>query len=379
MAKGTKTKDWEELPEEEILQMRVRDLKLQIPGSAIEPFIHRLYEELNARGIRFHPPCYLADEWLCPDRVPIIGVPFYLAHPRLKHIEQKMMLEVEGGTEEYFMKLLRHECGHALNYAYELYKRTRWRQLFGPITAKYSDSYYYLPYSRRYVIHLKDNYAQAHPDEDFAETFGVWLTPSSVTARAKPRTGSNPPSAGWQKKYADWPVIKKLRYVDGIMEKIGEQTPMTTVKERPPWSASRMTSTLAAYYDRKRKALGSEFHGFYDDSLKELFRTRLSGGATERASALIRRHRRQIINSVVRWTGHRKYDIYHLVSRLILRCEALDLYVGNSQADDIIGVTALLTAIARNTFSVKRRHPPSRSYGGARSRLRVATAEQGRR
>jgi hypothetical protein len=339
MAKAVKVKDWEELPDEEILQMRVRDLGVQIPGSPLEPLIQRLYDELDGRGIKFRPPCYLADEWLCPDKVPIIGIPFCLAQPRLKSIEQKMMFEVEGGTDESCMKLLRHESGHALNYAYQLYRKTRWRQLFGQFSSTYSDSYYYQPYSRRYVINLEDNYAQAHPDEDFAETFAVWLKPDD----------------NWQQKYRGWPVIKKLQYVEGLVERIGVRPPVVTVEERPPWSASRMTSTLAAHYERKRLALGSEFQGFYDDSLQALFTPTPAGHSNLRASKILRQHRRQLVDSVTRWTGHRKYDIAQLVNSLIGRCDALDLYVSAADNSNIIGVTALVTAVANNTLRTPRR------------------------
>jgi hypothetical protein len=334
--KTVRAKDWQELPDEEILQMRVRDLAVQIPGSALEPFVQRLYEELDAKGIQFHPPCYLADEWLCPDKDPIIGIPFCLAHQRLRSIEQKMMLEVEGGTEESSMKLLRHECGHALNYAYQLYRRTRWRELFGPFSTRYLDAYYYQPYSRRFVTHLEDNYAQAHPDEDFAETFAVWLAPGSR----------------WEEKYRGWPVIKKLRYVDRLMRQIRGKPPGAKFPQNPPWSASRMTSTLAAHYERKRRALGSEFQGFYDDSLKELFSAKPGTDSPVRASRLLRQHRRGIINSVTRWTGHRKYDIYQLVNKFMHRCDALGLYAGTGETDYIVAVTALLTAIASNTLRV---------------------------
>jgi len=272
--------------------------------------------------------------------MPIIGIPFCLAHPRLKHIEQKMMYEVEGGTEAYCMKLLRHECGHALNYAYDFYKKTRWRELFGLFSAKYSGSYYYQPYSRRYVVHLEDNYAQSHPDEDFAETFAVWLAPDS----------------DWQKKYKDWPVIRKLRYMDGLMKRIGPLPPVNTVQERPPWSAARMTSTLAAHYERKRLALGSEFQGFYDDSLMTLFASRQTGSSAQKASKLLRQHRRELVESVARWTGHRKFDIRELINTLITRCDLLDLYARPSQTDDIIGLTALLTAIAGKTLRTFRKN-----------------------
>ncbi|MBN1788455.1 MAG: hypothetical protein JW806_08710 [Sedimentisphaerales bacterium] len=324
--------DWEKLSDDEILQKRIRDLKLQIAGSRIEPFVNQLYDELDSKGINFHPPCYLTDEWLCPDKVPAIGIPFCLAHSRLQKIEKRIMLEVEGGTENKFMKLLRHECGHAMNYAYQLYKKTRWREHFGRFSERYTDSYCYYPYSRKYVIHLQNNYAQSHPDEDFAETFAVWLAPQNK----------------WSQKYKNWPVINKLNYIDKLMKKIGDTPPPVTAGGRLPWSAVKMTSTLAAYYERKKKTLGSEFQGFYDDSLKELFIVHPEQSEIK-ASSAIREYRRQIVDSVTRWTGHRKYDVNQLLNILARRCDALGLYASEDNMRYIIGVTALIAAIATNT------------------------------
>ena len=339
MTKTQKTYAWEDLPDDDLLQVRIRDLKLQIPGSSLEPLVEKLYAELTARGIAYHPACYLADEWLTPDKIPTIGIPFCLAHPRLRQLEQKLMYEVEGGTDDICMKLLRHECGHALNYAYRLYRRTRWRELFGLFSDTYSTSYYYQPYSRRFVVHLEDNYAQSHPDEDFAETFAVWLTPDSR----------------WKEKYRDWPVIKKLDYLDRVMRDLADRPPAVTFKGRPPYSAARMTSTLAMHYERKRRVLGSEFQGFYDDSLRELFTTAEVANSTPKASRLLRAHRTQLVSNVTRWTGHRKFDIHQLVNRLAARCEALDLYAASSDEENLIGLTAMLTTIASNTLTVSRK------------------------
>ena len=55
--------------------------------------------ELEARGLPFRPDCYLGDEWFSPEGSPVIAIPFYLAHPRLKQLELHQMLEVEGGTQ----------------------------------------------------------------------------------------------------------------------------------------------------------------------------------------------------------------------------------------------------------------------------------------
>jgi len=339
MTKTRKTYAWEELPDEELLQVRVRDLQLQIAGSGIEPFVEALHEELTSKGITCHPTCYLADEWLTPDKIPIIGIPFCLAHPRLRQLEQKMMYEVEGGTDKVCMKLLRHECGHAINYAYQLYRRTRWRELFGLFSDPYSAAYDYQPYSRRFVVHLDNNYAQSHPDEDFAETFAVWLNPDSR----------------WREKYRDWPVIKKLNYVDRAMQSVAEKAPVTVFRGRPPYSAARMTSTLAAHYERKRRALGSEFQGYYDDSLRELFATAHAGNSAMKASRMLRVHRTQLVKNVTRWTGHRKFDIHQLVNRLATRCEVLGLYASSSHEENLISLTSMVTAIASNTLTVSRK------------------------
>jgi len=331
--------DWETLSDEELLQIKIRDFNLSIHESPLEPLIENLYNELDAKGITFHPPCYLADEWLCPDGEPIIGIPFCLAHPRLKHIEQKMMLEVEGGTEASCMRLLRHEMGHAFNYAYKLYKKTRWRELFGPFSSKYSNSYYSQPYSKRFVIHLEDNYAQAHPDEDFAETFAVWLTPNLC----------------WERKYCGWPAIKKLRYVDSLMKKYSNEAPKIICKEKPPWSASRMTSSLEAYYERKRKILGEEFKGFYDANLMKVFSRQHDSPSSDKASRILRRHRRALLNNISKWTGHRKYDVNELINKLINRCEALELY---GKEEDIISAATLIAAIAGNKLRIPKSNRP---------------------
>lgn len=312
--------------------MRIKDLKLHISGSALEATKEHLYEELEAREISFRPPCYLADEWLCPDKEPIIGIPFYLAHPQLKSLEIEMMYEAEGSDQADCMKLLRHECGHAINYAYKLYTRTRWRELFGPFSTKYSDSYRYQPYSRRFVVHLDDHYAQAHPDEDFAETFAVWLSPKNQ----------------WQKKYAKWPALQKLIYVDSLMKKIGPLPPLVTARPSSPWAACRMRSTLAAYYERKRNQLGREFKGYYDDSLKILFSTEAKNEKYCRAAKILRKHRRAIVDPLALWTGHRKFDLHKLINRITERCESLELYA----IDDLrglVGVTVFLATIACGT------------------------------
>src|SRR5215213_2010133 len=179
-----------------LLDKRISELGLSVAGSMVERLQEQLYRELGQKGLRFRPPVYLSDQWGCPDGTPLIGVPFYLADPRLERIEAEMSFGVESDAES--MRYLRHEAGHAFNYAFALHERPEWQQLFGSFSRPYRERYRANPFSRDHVRHILTWYAQKHPDEDFAETFAVWLTPD----------------VDWASEYAGWPALAKLEYTD---------------------------------------------------------------------------------------------------------------------------------------------------------------------
>ena len=145
------------------MQLRFCDLGLRVEGTRIARGLKRLYTELAARGVQFEPHAWLSDEWFSPDGVPGIAVPFYLAHPRLERLQRLMERETEGGNARLLMRILRHEAGHAIDTAFRLRRRRRWREVFGPPSLPYPDRYRARPGSRRYVRHLGDWYAQSHP------------------------------------------------------------------------------------------------------------------------------------------------------------------------------------------------------------------------
>jgi hypothetical protein len=179
----------------ELLNTRISELPLRIEGSLLEPLTLRLHREMDAKGILFKPEFYLTDGWGCPDRVPVIGIPFYLIDANLRRLEEEQTGEIEDSSD--IMKLLRHEAGHALNYAYRLWERDDWREVFGIFSKPYREDFRPERWSRRFVRHIESyghglTYAQKHPDEDFAETFAVWLTPRS----------------GWRRVYRQWPAIR---------------------------------------------------------------------------------------------------------------------------------------------------------------------------
>jgi len=223
------------ISDRELLALPIRDLHLSIEHSELEPRVRRLYRELARKGLAIRPVCYLGDEWFSPEDTPLISIPFYLAHPRLKALERKMMGEVEGGDARSCMRLLRHECGHAVEHAYRLHTRARRRALFGSRGGYHPDRYRKRPRSRSYVRYLPDLYAQAHPDEDFAETFAVWLDPDSR----------------WRSRYRGWKALEKLEYLDALMEEVAGQAPKVKRGFRE-YSANRMAMTLESFYRQRR-------------------------------------------------------------------------------------------------------------------------------
>ena len=162
--------------------------------------------------------------------MPGIAIPFYLAHPRLEKLERTQMLEVEGGTPEWCMRILRHEAGHAIDNAYRLRLRRRRQQVFGPSYKAYPEYYTPRPYSKSFVLHLDSWYAQSHPDEDFAETFAVWLNPQS----------------DWRVRYADWPALKKLEYMETLMHELANK-PMLVQTRRKVDPIQSIRKTLRAH------------------------------------------------------------------------------------------------------------------------------------
>jgi hypothetical protein len=323
------------ITDEELLSLRFCELQLSIQGTALQDYIARLYKEMSAAGIHFHPECYLADEWLTPDNEPVIGVAFYLAHPRLMKLEQKMMLDVEGGTSTSCMKLLRHEAGHAINYAYGLYKRKKWRELFGPFSKYYPDhpeEYRYKPFSKRFVQHLEEWYAQYHPDEDFAETFAVWLTPS----------------IDWRERYKKWKALKKLEYVDELMKEVSQKEPLKS-KGQKLWQVSKSKMTLKTFYQKKRKFYAEDFPDFHDANLKKIFSEKKNPDS-ETAAGFLRHHRKTVLGSVSLWTGEKKYIINKLLRDLIDRCRELELCVSQPETDTMTKTSSYITTLIMNNL-----------------------------
>jgi hypothetical protein len=322
---------WVDLSDDELMKVRMCDLNLSIQGTALEHRIARVQSELSERGLNFEPHFWLSDEWFCADGIPGIAIPFYLAHPRLERLERAQLFEVEGGDEAWCLKILRHEVGHAIENGYRLRLRKQRRKIFGKSSVPYPEYYSPRPYSKSFVLHLDPWYAQSHPDEDFAETFAVWLTPNSE----------------WEARYAGWPALKKLQYMNTLMSEIaGKQPSVKNTKTVDP--IGMLSKTLGEHYAYRRQKYGKEHPSFYDKDLRFLFSDSPEHSKNELASRFIKRKKRQFRSIVSRWTGTYQYTIDRVLDAMMVRCSELGLRLMLGEEETFKQFSVLLTVQTMN-------------------------------
>ncbi len=325
------------LPDREtLLRAKIKDLQLHLAHTPLQKHINTLYAELESKGIAFRPQCYLSDQWGCPSGVPVIGIPFYLADPKLHSLEEEFYGGVE--SEQEIMMYLRHEAGHALNYAYQLYDTEEWKKLFGDYGKPYHDDYKAKPFSRKYVIHISGWYAQKHPDEDFAETFAVWLTPGS----------------DWQRRYQGWGALKKLVYVDETLQRVGQLPAPVTLDARDA-DVSEMEETVLDHYKQRKleEKIDLQLTEQFDAYLLHLFER--AGSAPIDAETLLRAETQSLLQAVTRYSGVGRPVVKALLDHMIERVVALHLTIHIQKTREYLTqLTALLTTLAMNFLYTDR-------------------------
>jgi hypothetical protein len=311
------------------LSQKISDLQLKIPGTRLEPLINELYRELEEVGIIFKPKTYLSDEWGCPQGIPVIGIPFYLADPELCKLEGKLT-GVESETDGEVLMYLRHETGHAFNYAYRLYADSEWQQMFGKYSQPYLEEYRTSPFSARFVRNVPGWYAQKHPDEDFAETFAVWLDPGSH----------------WKMVYADTPALKKLFYVDRVVHQYGAKLPEVTLQklDKP---VQELTMTLDTWYEtnRSNNQVRPRLNPIIDEDLRRL----LPDKKGRKAANILQTNRSLLIRDVNYWTGLDRHLLTSLFDELLQKVVSLDLNIETKQTcARLVNASAFLATLATN-------------------------------
>ncbi|MDH5344601.1 MAG: putative zinc-binding metallopeptidase [Gammaproteobacteria bacterium] len=306
---------WADYDDEALLALRFSSLRLRLRNSLVWPEVEQLRSELERRGMVVKPHVWLSTEWFCPDGVPGIAIPFYLAHPRLRQLERNMMGDVEGGSRTWRMRILRHEAGHAIDNAYALRRRADWRAVFGRASARYPDDYSPRPSSRRYVLHLGHWYAQSHPTEDFAETFAVWMQPK----------------ARWRRDYEGWPALRKLEFVDCLMEEVAEAPPKRRSRIVVE-SLSEVDMTLGEHY-RQRMARYGGVERRYDRWISRVFMSRVKRPRGIAASRFVREIEPQMRRLLERRARLHPYFVDHAIRTVRRRARELDLVLRHPRRD----------------------------------------------
>jgi len=319
--------------EAKLRETPIRELGLRIEGTQLQPILEAFEREVAAAGIRrVHPRFYLSTEWGVPFETIAVAIPFYLARPDLAELHADRTGMVEGADRAEILRYLRHEMGHVVNYAYRLYERPDWIQAFGSITQPYEDEYRPEPWSTRFVHHLPGWYAQKHPDEDWAETFAVWLTPGR----------------DWRSDYAPWPrALAKLELCDRVIAEIRDREPEVTDDE-PDEDVAEIGYTIDELYTQVTPG-EAELPPGLDGALRAIFADAPRGDATRAASALIAESARALARSVFTWTGHFPEATRILVRHLASRADALGLaYAPEHERAVLTSFTAFVTSLAMN-------------------------------
>lgn len=326
--------DLSALSEHEILNLKLSELsRLPVPRW-IHILINQVRSELVAKQIPFCPHFWFGTEWFSPDGVPGLAIPYYLLHPKLIKLERKYTKHVEGTSSQEFLQLARHEIGHAIDNAYGLRKLKIRNKLFGPISTPYPTSYVANPYSKNFVRHLKGNYAQAHPEEDWAETFAVWLNPTNQ----------------WRKKYAEWPALEKLEYMNSIMQNLQGVAPRNN-NRKTPYNITSDNRTLKQYFLDKQKERKVNRKDFFVSRLPKFY----NQSQGKQLSQIIAANERLLLQRVKEKTNLQSYKVAPMIK--LLKRETRGRYISKKvQEQKVINVLSNILIKEENRFKKQGRH-----------------------
>jgi len=323
---------------QQLLNQKVGELDLRADDTLRECLI-QLRRELKQKHIGFFPHFFFGEEpWGCIDRTGSVEIPFFLANKELRRLAERYYI---GYSKEEIMMMLRHETGHAINYAYKLWIRDDWKKLFGKFKKTYPHFYNYVPSSKdfvRYLHHIGNpHYAQKHPDEDFAETFAVWLDPASK----------------WKWNYRSWNgALGKLNFINRLFgwERVAEKRPLK-VRYDEADNYRDIISTVAEYFEIEKKVDPRVKE--YTQDLKDIFpesrppRTR----KFIRADLFIQNYSRYLEEELVTWIAKAdRRDIRKYLRELQTLCALNNLQLHVDQATE-----KLVELVIVSTYHVLKR------------------------
>jgi hypothetical protein len=321
-----------------LLTQRICDLDLRIEGTQLGRVVDRFKQELRDRGFeKVQPAFYLSSEWGVVEGTTAIAIPFYLADERLRKVQETKGGIVEGTSDDDILRYLRHEMGHVINYAYRLYETEEWSLLFGPMARPYTEEYRAIPFSPDFVRHLPGNYAQKHPDEDWAETFAVWMDAA----------------ADWRALYGDAPgALKKIEHCDRVCTDIRTRDPLVSDNTLDE-DVSQIRLTVEEFYKEGGgrevlvpRSLDGDLRGIFAPSTMP---QPPEGARLGKAHTLLKSQQDTLAVTVFRWTSVDPAVVRPIIGHLVKRAKDMNLTYPLAERDTVlIHVSAFLSTLAMN-------------------------------
>lgn len=331
----------------ELLNTPINRLACTIEGSFLGEAIRIVRQDMKRVGItRLQPLYYLSNGYGCIEGVPNIALSFTSCNDLLADLNE----EYRGFryTPDEVIDVIRHEVGHAFCYAYKLFRTPEFRRIFkvkGHFFRTYPATERYIlrvnPWSKEFVNPGGDYYAQKHPDDDFAETFMVWI---------KPRYN-------WRRIYKSRPgALRKLDYVGRVIKAYGRKPPL--VESDPEYiyePVENLSMTVAKFLKARPAYYRRLATGYVDPDLKSIFLKRppYTGDRPARthhhAHVFLRAYKRLIIPRIAARTKVDESVVTDLIDKCIARARSLDLWMRHDDDDRrLIEVTALFTSLCAN-------------------------------
>ncbi|HTY62851.1 MAG TPA: putative zinc-binding metallopeptidase [Acidobacteriota bacterium] len=340
----------------EILHTAVNKLGLALKGTLIDEAIRRVREDMARVGItQLNPNFYLSNSYGCVAGTTNIAVGFYDCSEYLRQLNKEIRNWLYDPAD--ILQIIRHEVGHAFCYAYKLYRTKEFRRLF-KVKGHFFNTYTeHLggranPWSADFVNPAGDYYAQKHPDEDFAETFSVWLTPE----------------VDWQDQFRSKPgALKKLSYVERVVSDFGRQGTLlnnggSNTLDMPVEQLSMTVAQFLGAKTAQMKTYRRRATSYVDGDLRELFQGSPRNlplhrfrREYRRGARFLRTYKRLLINRVSYWVGVEDFVVSDLIDKLAIRARATERFLKLADSEKkLIEVTAYLTTLCRNYRDVEQ-------------------------
>jgi len=287
------------LSNEQILSLKIKELDPKL-GPEQRSMIEMLNNQLRALGIKWRPHHWFSQEWFSPDGVSGFAIPFMLTHKKLIKLEKEHLGTCEGESMQSFYKLICHETAHAIDNAYKLRLNKKRQELFGLSSTSYPSSYRPNPSSLNYISFLGDHYAQAHPDEDWAETFGHYLMHGKLPDR-----------------YKGTRVEEKYHCVHQIVSSLKNKE-FKANEWITPENYRHDNMTIGEYLEKKKKSLKLHKTNYFEKKIVKKFQDNREGILV---SSFMRIKKKSIINKLTKRTNHHPWVLSKSFDDLAKECK----------------------------------------------------------